>query len=358
MKIAYYITAHGFGHGVRSTDVLRALVAARPDAKLHVVTDLPDGFLRGRLEGCTYALRRGRFDVGMVQIDSVRVDQAATRVRVRGLLDSADRLVTGECEWLEAKGIERVVCDVPAVPLVAAARVGVPGIAVGNFTWDWIYEPFGWTEEVAAFRAAYAEATLALRLPFAPVFEPFRRVEDVGLVASPGTARRAAIAERTGADVGKVWALLSFSTLGWDASALAALGREVGMEWFVIEPFGDEWTAGRPENLRSIRRVDFAVPDVFASVDVVVTKPGFGVLSDCVVNDKPMVWVDREGFRETPVLVKALKEVLRQVEISEEALYAGRLGPAIRRALEAGRPTGRVATGGAAEAARLIFTSG
>lgn len=355
MNIAYYITAHGFGHGVRSTDILRALAAARPDVKLHVVTDLPDGLLRGRLAGCDYTLRAGRFDVGMVQIDSVRVDLEATRRRVRRLLDSAAELVAGEQQWLEAKGMERVVCDVPALPLVAAARAGISGIAVGNFTWDWIYEPFGWAAEVAAFRLAYAEATLALRLPFAPVFEPFRRVKDVGLVASPGEARRAAISERTGADAGKTWALLSFSTLEWDASARAALGACDHIEWFTIEPFGDDWTGSRPVNMRTIRRADFVVPDLFASVDVVVTKPGFGVLSDCVVNDKPMVWVDREGFRETPVLVRALKEVLRQVEIPAEDLYAGRLAAAVCAALDAPRPVGRVKRGGAAEAARFIL---
>ena len=67
--IAYYVTAHGYGHGVRSCDVLGALLAAHPATKITVTTDLPESFLRSRLP-CTdgrLVVRPGAFDVGMVQ---------------------------------------------------------------------------------------------------------------------------------------------------------------------------------------------------------------------------------------------------------------------------------------------------
>ena len=46
--IAYYVTAHGYGHGVRSCDVLGALLTAHPSVKITVTTDLPETFLRSR----------------------------------------------------------------------------------------------------------------------------------------------------------------------------------------------------------------------------------------------------------------------------------------------------------------------
>ena len=39
--IAYYVTAHGYGHGVRSCDILAALLAAHPAAKIHTYGKAP-----------------------------------------------------------------------------------------------------------------------------------------------------------------------------------------------------------------------------------------------------------------------------------------------------------------------------
>ncbi len=50
--IAYYITAHGYGHGTRSCDVLRALHRLYPEQPVIVTTDLPRDFLNSRLTGC------------------------------------------------------------------------------------------------------------------------------------------------------------------------------------------------------------------------------------------------------------------------------------------------------------------
>ena len=55
--------------------------------------------------------------------------------------------------------------------------------------------------------------------------------------------------------------------------------------------------------------------DLVASVDAVVSKPGFGILSDCVTNNKPILYVERENFREYPVLEAALKRHLKSLHI-------------------------------------------
>ena len=78
MQIAYYITAHGYGHGVRSCDILSALYRKDPGVEITVTTDLPESFLRNRVPGKGFTFRLGAFDVGMVQTDSIRVDVEAT----------------------------------------------------------------------------------------------------------------------------------------------------------------------------------------------------------------------------------------------------------------------------------------
>jgi L-arabinokinase len=95
--------------------------------------------------------------------------------------------------------------------------------------------------------------------------------------------------------------------------------------------------------------------DVLASVDSVVSKPGYGILSDCVVNGKPLVYADRENFMEYPILVEAIRRYLRHRHIPAARLYGGDL----REALEAVRwspdPPETCPTGGALVAARHLL---
>ncbi len=59
-----------------------------------------------------------------------------------------------------------VVADLPALGIAAAAPPDIPAIALGNFTWDWIYADYDGGQDVAdAIGEIYAKTTLALRLP-------------------------------------------------------------------------------------------------------------------------------------------------------------------------------------------------
>ena len=68
-------------------------------------------------------------------------------------------------------------------------RAGVPSVALGNFTWDWIYGSYPAFETQApdvipTIARAYATATRALRLPFHGGFEPMAAVtHDIPLIA-------------------------------------------------------------------------------------------------------------------------------------------------------------------------------
>jgi L-arabinokinase len=332
-SIAYYVTDHGYGHGVRSSDVLNALHRAAPEVALQVVTGLPEAFLRNRV-GAPFRWREARFDSGMFQLDSVRVDLDRSLAAAHAITERRRDLVAAETAWLREHGVGAVVCDVPAIPLEAARALGLPALALSNFSWSWIYGEFadrpGWAEVIRAFEEGYQAADAVLSLPFSEPFSSFAQRIPVPLLAHPGRADRARLAAQTGADPAKSWVLLSFTTLEWDEAALLEVRAAREFEFFTLRPLA--WDG---PNLHPVRRESFAVPDLFATVDAVLTKPGYGVLSECLVNRKPMVWVDRDHFRETPLLVAAIRRHLAQAEIPSADLYAGRLVPALHAALAA-----------------------
>lgn len=354
-SIVYYVTAHGYGHGVRSCDIIRALRREAPDVNIVVVSDLPVDFLRSRLDLPLEAYRAGSFDVGMVQLDSIRVDVDETLWRVQALLARREALIEQERAFLRAHQAGLVVCDIPSIPIEAARTEGLPVVAVGNFAWDWIYEEFvdrdpAWVTAVQAFRAGYAQADVLLRLPFAEPMTAFPRQENMPLVATPGTSRREEIAAAYHIDPTKSWVLLSFTTLDWNDEARRRVEQMEDYVFLTVLPLG--WPG---KNFCAVNRHDFSFSDVIASSDVVVSKPGYGILSECVVNDKPLVYAERENFREYPVLEAALKRHLRHRHIPAAELYAGRLETHLEAARAAPPATEPMTGGGDVMAARRML---
>ncbi len=67
--------------------------------------------------------------------------------------------------------------------------------------------------------------------------------------------------------------------------------------------------------------------DLVRAVDVVVTKPGYGIISECLANDTALLYTSRGDFREYQVLVDAMPAFLRCAFIDHDDLFAGQWAP-------------------------------
>jgi len=148
----------------------------------------------------------------------------------------------------------------------------------------------------------------------------FPKLKDVPLIASPGINRRSEIAAISGCDPDKKWILLSFTTLSWNDDSLASVEGIVDFEFFTVRPL-----AWKRRNIHPLDRDQVTFSDVIASVDAVISKPGFGILSDCIVNGKPLIYADRSDFLEYAILEDAIKKYLKHFHIPSSDLYRGDL---------------------------------
>lgn len=366
--IAYYITAHGYGHGTRSCDVLRALHRIYPELPVIVTTDLPREFLNSRLAGCNnLTFRSGAFDIGLVQKDSLQSDLFQTLEKLEALYAREEELIEQEQRFSAENDVAVVVADIPAIPLAAAQRADIPNIAIGNFSWDWIYEDYAkdnprWNFFAEKFRAVYAKTDLLLRLPFAPPMEQFPNRKDIPLLASPGTPCREKIrnsifdirASDFLPDPGRPWVLLSFTSLDLNFHALENIrALSDRYEFFCVEPLQFENSC-----IHSISRNAVAFADILASCDLVISKPGFGLVSECIVNRKPLIYADRGDFAEYPYLIEGIEKYLRNVHIPMSHLYAGKLSQGLEKINSAPEPAEQLASGGAELIAREITRYG
>ena len=231
MQIVFYVSGHGFGHASRDVELIRAMCALRADARIVVRTAAPER-LFGPIAGAQVDVQPLEADTGLVQIDSLQIDEEESARQAARFHADFDRRVAEEAELLDRVQADVVVGDTPPLAFASAARAGVPSVAVGNFTWDWIYSVYPAFDRLApgvipAIRHAYASATLALRLPLHGGFEPMAAVtRDIPFIARRSTRDAGDTRRALGLTGDRPAVLPSFGAYGADLP-LALLWRPI-----------------------------------------------------------------------------------------------------------------------------------
>jgi L-arabinokinase len=364
MTLVFHISGHGFGHASRSLEVVGALRARRPDARIVIRSSVARWFIDAA-GLADIIVEPADTDVGMVQIDSLRLDEDETARQAARFYADFQRRVTEEAAALRRLRASIVIADIPPLAFPAARAAGVPSVALGNFTWDWIYEHYPQFESIApgvlaTIRTAYATATCALRLPLHGGFAPMADVtRDLPFIARRAGHARTEVRRLLGLDGDRPVVLASFggNGLALPYSDIARDGR------FTLVLTDHEAGADEPtvEHLRRFRWPELNArglryADLVAASDVVVTKPGYGIISECVANGAAMLYTSRGRFIEHDMLVAEMPKVLRCRFISQEDLTAGRWSDEVEALLRQPKPLNRIATNGADVAADEILS--
>jgi hypothetical protein len=360
--VFFYISGHGFGHASRQIEVINALGALRPDLALVVRTSALR-WLFDRTARVPITLVPGECDTGVVQIDSLRLDERLTIQRAdefyRTLTDRAQR----EALLLEQHDARLVVSDAPPLGCAAAAAAGVPAVVLTNFTWDWIYEGYaahlaGAPGLLPAIRTAYRQAEAAWRLPMHGGFATFDTIVDVPFIARHARHPRDLVRRTLGLPLDRRLVLSSFGGYGvsFDVAALDCLAT-YGI--VITHRDADDRIADAPAGVyqvdeSSLYGSGLRYEDLVAASDIVATKPGYGIVAECIANDTAMLYTSRGHFVEYDVLVAAMPKYLRCGFIDHEDLFAGRWRSALDRVMSLPSSIEQPATNGADVIAAMI----
>ena len=349
VTIAFYISGHGFGHASRQIEIINALAVRRPDLRILIRTAAAR-WLLDRTVKPPFDLDPRPVDTGVAQVDSLRLDAAKTIADARDFYSTLDARADEEARLLVERDVLFVVSDAPPLACAAAARAGVPSVVVSNFTWDWIYEGYegsdgnegAATRFIETIRNAYRQADAAWRLPMHGGFGPLKNVTDVPFVARHARHARDETRQRLRLPTNRRLVLPTFGGYGVDGLKLDAL--DTGDGWHVVQaPDAAIYDAG------------LRYEDLVRAVDVVVTKPGYGILSECIANHTAVVYTSRGRFVEYDLFVEEMPRVLRCRYIPQEDLLAGRWADAIESLLAQPPPPERPRLDGADVAADAII---
>ena len=298
MHLLVDISSHGLGHLAQAAPVLDALHSLAPGLRLTVRSAIPRERLARRIAADFAHVAEAR-DVGFVMHNAVDIDLAASARRYREFHADWPQRVAAETDWLRSHQIDALVSNVAYLPLAAAAAAGIPAAGLCSLNWAELFASyFGqepWAAEIhAQILAAYNAAQAFLRVtPGLPMADLQRRVE-IAPIASIGRRDRLHVSRLLGLDESERWLLLAMGGMEFRLPVEDWPPRP-GLSWLVP----GAWTCER-RDVRSFEVAGLNFSDLLASVDAVLTKPGYGTFVEAACGGIPILYMERDDWPETP----------------------------------------------------------
>jgi hypothetical protein len=336
-RLAVYVTSHGFGHLNRTAAVLNQIPPDVP-VTIRSHSNLFEHW-RERLKRPA-DLEHYVCDVGAVNPpgDSNATDPVATIDLAMRFHDEAMATVDDQVRRLHEQGTAAVLCDAPAVPLVAARQACVPGFLMSNFTWADIYGPYARAvggdalRFVADLRSCYRQATATFRVEPAMSMSWLSPKIEPGMVVNQGRDRNGELRRLFGLKKADKLVYIYIGRYGQNDLDWSCLRRFTaqGVHFLGYQPEPE----GKPDNLHLLPSADWPGGDLIASSDAIVAKAGYGTVCETMARGTPMIYPPRTNFAEYRSLDRALRSWGGGVPISSRDFFALTLDRALTRALE------------------------
>lgn len=321
MHLLVDISAHGLGHLAQMGPVLNVLHERLPGMRLTVRSGLPLIQLRRRIVP-TFEHLHETSDFGYVMHNAVDIDLEASARRYRDFHQNWPQRIADEAARLVSHQVDAVLTDVAYLPLAAAAKIGIPAASVCSLNWADLFLHYFSGETWAAsihgeILAAYNAANGFIRtLPGMPMAD-LRNTLTVAPIARLGLHDRTSIGAQLGLNPADRWVLVALGGIEFRLP-VEDWPSTPGMVWLVPRA----WQVHAP-NVCAFDTAEVDFTDLLASVDAVLTKPGYGTFAEAACNGIPVLYVSRGDWPEEPYLVAWLTAHGRAREVSRDDLISG-----------------------------------
>lgn len=332
--------------------ILNYVLRCRPRLKLTIRTTVPLDWLAERIEGSFDFVQQS--DFGMAMVDARRVLPDKSLENYCNIHADWPVKMAAATEQLAALKPTLLLSNITYTSLVAANRLGVPAIAFGPLNWADIFQHYCihlpgaqniWTQIVDS----YAAAEIFLQtVPFMPM-PSIHNGRAVGPVAQIGRDRKLELRQRLDLanDVLLVLVVLRGIQTKFSISSWPKLN---GMR--VLVGPGEEFS--HPD-VTPTAGLDFPFIDLVRSCDLLITKPGYGLITEAACNGTPVLLLPWEDWPETEGLKDWLGRNGRMLMLTDEKLREGDFLAEVKKILA--MPTSPMPDpSGVAEVAELIAT--
>lgn len=345
------LSAHGFGHVAQVAPVVNELRRRIPSLRLTLRGAFSNARLQTRI-AAPFEFIAQHTDIGMHMASAVDVLIEESHETYRHYHQDWGQKIADEAKVLKRLAPDLVLSNIPYLTLAAAARVGIPAVAMSSLNWADVYQHYcarlrGSAHIGGQILDAYQQGEVFIQLePALPMLDIARR-QRIGPVATLGTNYRAKLAQILGLDADERLVLIAFGGVA-TRLPLEQWPPFPKVRWLV--PGG--WALKRADVV-AFDALQMAFMDILASADAVITKPGYGTFVEAACNGVPVLFVRRNDWPEEPYLRHWLGTHALADEIDRAQLLSGQFQDALE-ALLAGPRHAPVPPTGVTQAAAIL----
>ena len=327
-KIAYFVSAHGFGHATRACAVMAALQDLSASIQFEIFTLVPGWLFEDSLSA-RFTLHPLETDIGVAQSGPLDEDIPLTLRRLDAFLPFDAARLRQLAEQVREAGCAGVVCDISPLGLAVAREAGLPSVLVENFTWDWIYGAYVTEAPRLQAHIDYLNRAFALA-DYHIQTEPAFPRPPVHLLTAPVSRRPQASRDDTRDRLGIPRdAPAVLITMGGFSEDLGFLDQLAGCRQchFILPGSSRLREANGVEqrgNLRLLPQASaFYHPDLVQASDAVIGKAGYSTVAETYQAGLPFGYVLRSRSPESAVLHRFIASEMPGFEVPEAAFRDG-----------------------------------
>lgn len=326
------ISHHGFGHLGQMAPVLNQLARQHTDFSIIIQSGhsraLLERFLNFAFVHIVHAA-----DQPIRMKNAITLDVPATVAALQAYHVRAAEEIAFLTTHMQQYQVTLVISNIGYFPLVAAAELNLPSIAFCSLNWADILSAYAHFSVdlpplISVIKNSYSMAEVFLAPQPAMPMPSIQDVISVGPVARGG--RSLALAKLLGHHATTRYGLVSLGGISYPLHYPA---------WPSVD--GWVWIATDVENPRpdlidlpqllpeqpTSKPLPIEFTDVLASVDLLITKPGYGTITEAGCAGIPVACLPRPDWPETAALLHWLQQQVPVLMIDEPALISGQCLP-------------------------------
>jgi UDP:flavonoid glycosyltransferase YjiC (YdhE family) len=277
------------GHATRSIAIIRELI--KEGIEVTIRSSNVD-YLKKSLPNVK--IISGITDIGpTIEKNGISINEKKTLESMGKWIDSINLISEKELEIISEIKPNLVISDISAMPFFASHKAQINSVAISNFSWVDVLKEFP-SKQIDILNEAYRLANMAIQLPLGPQMKPFEKIKKVGLVCKKPTDSRKSIREKIGLKESEICVFVNLSNdfvfkpkIADNVKIISTGARIQSDNVKYIKP----WIEG--QNL------------IIAS-DLVICKCGYGMISECITNGIPFLYISDNNHLEQKVISEKL----------------------------------------------------
>jgi hypothetical protein len=319
MNIAYYISGHGFGHISRSYEIIKYFLDHKKDLRIFLRTTRGSFIKENRENLIVHPVQT---DVGMYQKNSISLDIEKTLFELKELEHKKESICKQEIEFLKKENISYLISDSSSFPFVFSNELKIPSAFIGNFTWDFIYSAYSneypeFNFFIQTIANEYKLADKGLFLPFTCPMKNFTKYKNIGMIGRKPNLKKEEARKKYSFQKEAMYILFSFGAYGLEVPFQF---ENLPENYFIVVSGYEKLSHEKVINIP-----DAHYPDLLTACDAVLTKPGYGIVSEAIFASTPILYTERGIFAEYEYIVEEFKKMIPSYFLTQDEVFQMKL---------------------------------